>query len=170
MPLTYLDLTEAEIEAFGAQKQRRIHARRARAWKHMAREERDAGAAAPPKPPAATSRRPRYRRGERRKPEEPHPFADPNRPIPNLAAADRFECCSMVIGPVLAVPQLGGATPGRLRRAPVCHRKCALSPMALPLPIQVLLLGAEPRVLAAGVGQDDRHAYAASPNPSSAQL
>ena len=126
MPLTYLDLTEAEIEAFGAQKQRRIHARRARAWKHMGREERDAGAAAPPKPLAATSRRPRYRRGERRKPEEPHPFADPNRPIPNLAAADRFECCSMVIGPVLApVPQLGGATPGRLKRALVCHRKCA---------------------------------------------
>ena len=109
MPLTYLDLTEAEIEAFGAQKQRRIHARRARAWKHMAREERDAGAAAPPKPPAATSRRPRYRRGERRKPEEPHPFADPNRPIPNLAAADRFECCSMVIGPI------GGAAAWR------CH-------------------------------------------------
>ena len=127
MPLTYLDLTEAEIDAFGAQKQRRIHARRARAWKHMAREERDAGAAAPPKPPAATSRRPRYRRGERRKPEEPHPFADPNRPIPNLAAADRFECCSMVIGPILAVPQLGGATPGRLKRALVCHRKCAQS-------------------------------------------
>ena len=127
MPLTYLDLTEAEIEAFGAQKQRRIHARRARAWKHMAREERDAGAAAPPKPPAAaTSRRPRYRRGERRKPEEPHPFADPNRPIPNLAAADRFECCSMVKVPTLApVPQLGGATPGRLKRALVCHRKCA---------------------------------------------
>jgi hypothetical protein len=91
MPLTYLDLTEAEIEAFGAQKQRRIHARRARAWKHMAREERDAGAG-PPKPQAMAARRPRYRRRERRKAEEPHPYADPNRPIPNLAAADRFEC------------------------------------------------------------------------------
>lgn len=62
MPLTYLELTEAEIEAFGAQKQRRVRARRARAWKRMAREERDA-AAGPPTPQDVTKRRPRYRRG-----------------------------------------------------------------------------------------------------------
>ena len=70
MPLTYLDLTEAEIEAFGAQKQRRIHARRARAWKHMAREQRDA---APPKPQAVPTRRPRYRYAHTRNPRPADP-------------------------------------------------------------------------------------------------
>jgi len=113
MPLTYLDLTEAEIEAFGAQKQRRIHARRARAWKHMAREQRDA---APPKPQAVPTRRPRYRRGGRRKPEEPHPFADPNRPIPNLAAADRFECYYWAQN-LVSSPQVSSAPSSSTRTA-----------------------------------------------------
>ena len=56
----------------------------------MAREGRDAAAGAAT-PQAVTKRRPRYRRGGRRKAEEPHPYADPSRPLPNLAAADRFE-------------------------------------------------------------------------------
>ena len=115
MPLTYLELTEAEIEAFGAQKQRRVRARRARAWKRMAREERDA-AAGPPTPQAVTKRRPRYRRGKRRKAEEPHPYADPSRPLPNLAAADRFESYYWAQN-LVATPQEWVKMIGTLHRA-----------------------------------------------------
>ena len=115
MPLTYLELTEAEIEAFGAQKQRRVRARRARAWKRMAREERDA-TASPPTPQAVTKRRPRYRRGERRKAEEPHPYADPSRPLPNLAAADRFESYYWAQN-LVATPQEWVKMIGTLHRA-----------------------------------------------------
>ena len=118
-PLSYLELTVAEIEAFGPQKQRRIHARRARAWKRMAWAQRDD---AQDGTPAKVARRPRRRRGGRREEEEPHPFADPNRPLPNLAAADRFEAYYWAQN-LVSTPQEWVSFIGTLHRAlPVTFR------------------------------------------------